>query len=74
MDKFSENLNNPPPEYDQLTDVMLDGLWYGNLDLNKEAFLTFIYRLTNVKRKFHLIFTPTITHSVEVSKLTLRTL
>ncbi|XP_032687045.1 uncharacterized protein LOC116851587 [Odontomachus brunneus] len=54
IDKFSEYLNNPQPEYNELTNALLDGLWYGNIGINKEAFLTFTYQLSNVKHKISL--------------------
>lgn len=54
MDKFSENLNNPSPEFNVLSNALLDGLWYGNIGINKEAFLTFVYELSNVKREYSI--------------------
>ncbi|XP_032687054.1 uncharacterized protein LOC116851596 [Odontomachus brunneus] len=54
IDKFSAHLNNPSPEYNELTNALLDGLWYGNIGINKEAFLMFIYQLNNVKHKISL--------------------
>ncbi|EFN83704.1 hypothetical protein EAI_10240 [Harpegnathos saltator] len=54
IDKFSEYLSDPSPEFDELLEPMLSGLWYGNLSVNQETLLTFTYRFYNVKREVPL--------------------